>query len=69
MFGMDIIRHKYGGLLCRRCINEIYGASLKASDCHYPYPFKYRCPRCGEQRNIVGSFRFSGQMKVLLLKG
>ncbi|MBQ1504445.1 MAG: hypothetical protein IIZ49_03545 [Oscillospiraceae bacterium] len=69
MIGQNAIRSRFGGPICRRCINETYRANLTPADCRYPYPFKNRCPCCGEQRNIVGSFRLSGQMKMLFKFG
>lgn len=61
------IRQRYGVHICRRCINEEYGVRLTSQDCVYDCHYPRKCPRCGEMRNIVTGFRFSGRAKLLFL--
>ena len=66
--GAKKIAARFGGPICRRCINAQYGVSLKPFDCKYPYPYKDTCPRCGEMQNIVDGFRISGKIKMLFAR-
>lgn len=59
------INKKYGGNICRRCINETYKIHLNHSDCLYGDPYPAQCPRCKDMRNIVSGFQFSGFIKLL----
>ena len=59
------IRSRFGGEICRRCINAAYRAHLTPQDCRYGYPYPSRCFRCGEVHNIVTGLRLSGRLKLL----
>ena len=52
------IEKRFGGYICRRCINEVYKVNLTRHDCIYK-SFDI-CPRCGMEQNIVHDFRSSG---------
>ncbi len=52
------IEKRFGGYICRRCINEVYKVDLTRHDCIYK-SFDV-CPRCGVEHNIVHDFRSSG---------
>lgn len=55
---------KYGGGICRKCINREYHAKLVPEDCQYYY-YPYACPSCGEVRNIVVGFRWQVRTRML----
>ena len=55
---------KYGGNICRHCINAQYHIHLYPADCVYEDHRK--CPRCREVKNIVGGFQGKGVWKMLL---
>ena len=57
---------KYGGNICRRCINEAYKTSLRHKDCNYGRSGV--CPRCRAIRHIVSGFTFSGMKKMFRAK-
>ncbi len=61
---MSRIKKQYGAPICRRCINEQYGADLRRKHCRY-YRHSADCPRCGETRHIVKRFTLAGYMKVI----
>ena len=61
----NTIRVKFGGNICRRCINEEFGANLQQADCEYKIPFPQICPRCRNVANIVTGFRMTGRLKLL----
>lgn len=64
MVTISKIISKFGGNICRRCINETFNSTLLSEDCLYEmYPSKCSC--CGEMRNIVSGFRSSGKIKLL----
>lgn len=65
MLTMNRIRTKYGGNLCRRCINEAYQVQLQTNDCWYEY-YPHVCPRCGEIHNIVNDLKLSAKLRLLL---
>lgn len=65
MANMTSLIRKYGGGICRECINREYGAKLTPKDCIY-YDYPYTCFCCQQHRNIVKKFRPSGQMKMLI---
>ena len=54
--------------LCRRCVNEAYGLTLRPEDCCYmPYP--ELCARCGQPRNIVEDIRPIRRWRLLPPRG
>lgn len=65
MLTMNKIRTKYGGNLCRRCVNEAYHVQLRSHDCWYEY-YPHVCPRCGEIHNIVNDLKLSAKLRLLL---
>ena len=68
---MDRIREiigRYGGLVCRRCINDLYGANLTQRDCVYDGPYERQCKCCGKMRHIVWDLKASGKRKLLFKK-
>ena len=64
MINTKKIAERYGGNICRRCINEDYRVHLTPDDCMYSKK-KQECPRCGWLSNIVNGFTFSGKRKML----
>ena len=63
MLSMKRVRKKYGDYICRACLNEAYHVRLKRENCKYGY--MYRCPRCGENKNIVVHLTPGGRLKTL----
>lgn len=61
------IEKRFGGYICRRCINEVYKVNLTRHDCVYK-SFDV-CPRCGVEHNIVHDFRSSGRRIMKKAKG
>lgn len=59
------IQTRFGGNICRSCLNETYRANLERADCQYDYPFPTRCACCKEMKNIVTDLRLSGKRKLL----
>jgi len=57
------IRARFGGSICRRCINRAYHVNLQPSECRYSYP--QRCPVCGQERNLVLDVSHTGRWKLL----
>ena len=53
--------------LCRKCINEKYGADLLPEDCKY-FTFPAVCPMCGKVNNIVVDVRLIGRRKLWFKK-
>ena len=64
MANMEAIKKRFGGHICRRCLNEVYGLSLQPEDCRYENFCPSVCPRCGEVQNIVS--RVSLPQRILL---
>ena len=62
------VMQEYGGLLCRRCLNEIYNASLVQKDCMYDGPELRICTRCKKQSHLVWDLKGSGKRKLLFKK-
>ena len=56
----------FGGAVCRRCINQRYGANLQPKDCKYDSPYAQICPVCQEVHHIVHGLTASGKIKMLL---
>ena len=65
MLSTKRISRRFGGEICRSCINEQYSVRLKPSDCLYMYPYRYQCACCGTVQNIVTGFRLTGKLKML----
>lgn len=65
MATMRSIRRRYGGFICRRCLNKAYHMHLKPSDCDYDY-YPHECRRCGETQNIVIRVRLRKRLLLLL---
>ncbi len=65
MVTMKKIHKRFGGNICRQCINVTYDTHLKHFDCLYGTPYPGNCPSCGEMKNIVTGLRFSGFLKLL----
>ncbi len=54
------IRKKYGGNVCRSCVNEILNIHLHPYECRYEKG-RADCPGCGESgKHIVKGFRLRG---------
>lgn len=67
MATMRSIKKRFGGEICRRCLNEVYGLNLSPNDCLYTSYSPAVCPCCGEVNNIVNRVR-KVQRLVLLFK-
>ena len=65
MAAIKDIKKKFGGLICRSCINKEYNVNLNRSDCIYGIPFPDICRCCEEHKNIVTDFTFGGKLKML----
>ena len=66
MATMQSIKERFGGYICRHCINEVYGMQLRPADCLYDlYPRE--CARCGKMHNIVRKVRL-GKRILLSIK-
>ncbi len=66
MVTIKTIRKKFGGNVCRQCINKEYGVHLLHTDCKYDmmmYPML--CPSCNEMKNIVSGLQISGLAKLM----
>ena len=63
MLSVKRIKRRFGGDICRDCINRTYRARLDPEDCVYGY--LYTCPSCGEVRNIVVGLTPAGRLKLL----
>ena len=68
MIAIQEIRRKYGGLICRRCINAAYGVRLMPSDCLYESETPSYCVCCDGTHHLVSGFRARGKLKVLFKK-
>ena len=68
MVSTSQIRRKFGGLICRRCINAAYGVHLQSADCIYESETPSYCPNCDGTHHLVSGFRPSGQIKLLFKK-
>ena len=53
--------------VCRRCINDIYGAHLQPKHCLYNH-YRYNCPRCGSYSHIVRKITFVGYLNLVFRK-
>ena len=56
---------KFGGNICRQCINKKYNIHLIHKDCRYDIIYPSLCPKCNEMKNIVTGFQLSGYLKLL----
>ena len=65
MASIQPVQARFGGNVCRACLNEAYRVHLEQTDCRYGYPYPARCPRCGEVRNIVTGLRPRAHWKLL----
>lgn len=65
MLSMHDVYRRYGGPVCRACLNEMTGVHLKRKNCVYlRYP--EICPRCHvHDKNLVGKLKLSGKLKTL----
>ena len=63
MLTIHKIHKKYGGNVCRQCINKAFGIHLNHTDCKYDLLYPGKCPGCGEMKNIVTGLRMSGRFK------
>ena len=63
MLSTNRIKRRFGGEICRDCINMTYGSRLNPDDCRYGYV--YTCPCCGEIRSIVVGLSPMGRLKML----
>ena len=63
MFSMKKVRSRYGGEICRSCLNKKYGGHLKPRNCRYADTKNY-CPRCNEYHHIVVGLRPSGWIRM-----
>ena len=59
------IKKRFGGSICRQCINKTYRVHLLHTDLKYELIYPVQCPACGEMKNIPAGFRFGGFMKLL----
>ena len=59
------IQKRFGGNVCRQCINETYDLHLLHTDCRYDHPYPSLCPNCRQMKNIVTGLQLSGFMKLL----
>ena len=59
---MKDISNRFGGCICRRCINMNYDAKLTRDDCKYTG--REECPSCEEVRHLVSGFTLSGKAKM-----
>ena len=51
--------------ICRRCLNDIYGARLRSKQCLYDH-YMYNCSRCGAYSHIVRKVTLSGYLHLML---
>lgn len=63
MLSAKRIKRRFGGDICRDCINRTCHVRLDPEDCIYGY--LYTCPCCGEVRNIVANLTLVGRLKLL----
>ncbi len=63
MLSFNRVRRVYGDHICRACLNREYRLHLQRKDCKYGY--KYVCPCCREDKNIVVGLTFLGKLKTL----
>ena len=68
MVTISQVRRKFGGLVCRRCVNAAFNARLLSSDCLYESGEASYCPGCDGTHHIVSGFRLSGKLKLLFKK-
>lgn len=57
------VRKKYGGYLCRRCLNRQYRVRLNPRDVRYRH--MRVCPLCHSTDHLVVGFRLTGKLKML----
>ena len=66
MATMQMVRKRFGGNICRRCLNRKYGLRLRPEDCRYDSYCPSVCPCCGTVQNIVTRLRFFKNLRFLL---
>ncbi len=62
MLTVKRIKKRFGGNVCRQCINKTYHIHLRHKNCIYALPFPALCQCCREMKNIVTGLRFSGYL-------
>ena len=65
MVTINQIRKRYGGNICRQCINQAYKTNLLHTDCKYGLMYPSKCAKCGEMKNIVTGLRLSEYLKSM----
>lgn len=60
------IRAKYGGNICRMCVNHEYRVHLERRDCRYGKTES--CRLCGSYHHPVKGFTLSGHVKMLFTR-
>lgn len=66
MATIQSIRKRFGGYICRRCLNEQFDLRLSPEDCSYDQHALSVCPCCGEVQNIVTRVRFTKRLRLYL---
>ena len=64
MISIRKIRTRFGGPICRRCINKEYHYHLTRKDCRYGDVIL--CPCCREEHHAVIGLKISGRLKTLI---
>ena len=59
---MQKIVVKYGGYLCRRCLDRHYKVHLSHRDV---VETEGRCPCCGKEGRLVSGLKVGGRIKML----
>ncbi len=59
------IKKRFGGCVCRQCINKTYKLHLIHQNCIYGLMYPAQCPNCMEMKNIVTGLKLSGFFKLL----
>ena len=65
MLSIKKIKKKYGGLICRSCLNENYPRQyIHHNECIYTN--LEECPLCKENKYLVRSIKLVGRLRLIL---